>query len=35
MTVNYGEFKFRLAEQGDEENILRLYRSIIGTEGCT
>jgi ribosomal protein S18 acetylase RimI-like enzyme len=35
MEVNNGEFKFRLAEQGDEENILRLYRSIVGTEGCT
>jgi ribosomal protein S18 acetylase RimI-like enzyme len=35
MAVNNGEFKFRLAEQGDEVNILKLYRSIVGTEGCT
>lgn len=35
MVTNNVEFKFRLAEQGDEINILKLYKSIIGTEGCT
>lgn len=35
MVANSIEFKFRLAEQGDEMNILKLYKSIIGTQGCT
>ena len=29
------EYIFRLAEPKDSEEILRLYRSIIGTPGCT
>ncbi|MDP4089414.1 MAG: GNAT family N-acetyltransferase [Bacillota bacterium] len=35
MLVNNVEYKLRLAEYGDEENILKLYRSILGTTGCT
>ena len=37
MTRNNVEFelKFRLSEQEDEMNILELYKSIIGTQGCT
>jgi L-amino acid N-acyltransferase YncA len=29
------EYKFRLAKQEDTENILKVYKSIIGTQGCT
>lgn len=35
MVTKNVEFLFRLAEQGDETNILMLYKSIIGTQGCT
>lgn len=28
-------YKFRLAEQKDENSILEVYKSIIGTQGCT
>jgi ribosomal protein S18 acetylase RimI-like enzyme len=29
------EYKLRLAEQKDDKNILKVYKSIIGTQGCT
>lgn len=35
MTDTNVDYKFRLAEPGDENTILEIYRSIIGTEGCT
>lgn len=35
MIRNNVEYKFRLAEQEDEKNILKVYKSIIGTQGCT
>jgi ribosomal protein S18 acetylase RimI-like enzyme len=35
MIRNTVEYKFRLAEREDGKNILRVYKSIIGTQGCT
>lgn len=32
---SYNEYIFRLAKSGEGEDILKLYRSIIGTHGCT
>lgn len=35
MTSNNVEFNFRLADLEDGINILQVYKSIIGTQGCT
>lgn len=35
MIINNVGYKFRLAEQEDDKNILKVYKSIIGTQGCT
>jgi ribosomal protein S18 acetylase RimI-like enzyme len=35
MTSDMNSYRFRMAENGDADVILRLYRSIVGTPGCT